>query len=100
MVTRRSFSGSKATEREADHSPPSSAEIKECVELYLHSPSTPSWLGALSKHRDNCTFYIYQFILCDISPLFPGYREKEYGNHFKNGGMVFIIRDQKFKCTF
>jgi hypothetical protein len=24
--------------READHSPPSSAEFKECVELYLHSP--------------------------------------------------------------
>jgi hypothetical protein len=23
---------------EADHSPPSSAEVKECVELYLHSP--------------------------------------------------------------
>jgi hypothetical protein len=22
----------------ADHSPPSSAEVKECVELYLHSP--------------------------------------------------------------
>jgi hypothetical protein len=24
--------------READHSPPSSAEVKEWVELYLHSP--------------------------------------------------------------
>jgi hypothetical protein len=24
--------------READHSPPSSAEVKECVERYLHSP--------------------------------------------------------------
>jgi hypothetical protein len=33
-------------EREADHSPPSSAEVKECVELYLHSPSTLSWRGA------------------------------------------------------
>jgi hypothetical protein len=32
--------------READHSPPSSAEVKECVELYLHSPNTPSWRGA------------------------------------------------------
>jgi len=31
--------------READHSPPSSTEIEECVELYLHSPSTPSWPG-------------------------------------------------------
>jgi len=26
------------SEREADHSPPSSAEVKERVVLYLHSP--------------------------------------------------------------
>jgi hypothetical protein len=32
--------------READHSPPSSAEVKERVELYLHSPNTSSWRGA------------------------------------------------------
>jgi hypothetical protein len=32
--------------READYSPPSSAEVKERVELYLHSPNTPSWRGA------------------------------------------------------
>jgi len=32
--------------READHSPPSSAEVKQWVELYLHSPSTPSWRAA------------------------------------------------------
>jgi len=25
---------------EADHSPPSSAEVSECVELCLHSPNT------------------------------------------------------------
>jgi hypothetical protein len=28
------------------HPPPSSAEVKEWVELYLHSPITPSWRGA------------------------------------------------------
>jgi hypothetical protein len=43
-------------EGEADHSPPSSAEVKECVELYLQSPNTPSWCGARLKHRDNFTF--------------------------------------------
>jgi hypothetical protein len=32
--------------READHSPPCSAEVKEWVELYLHSLNTPSWRGA------------------------------------------------------
>jgi hypothetical protein len=30
--------GVKRPGREADHSPPSSAEVKECVELNLHSP--------------------------------------------------------------
>jgi hypothetical protein len=30
--------GVKRSEREANHSPPSSAELKECVELYLQSP--------------------------------------------------------------
>jgi hypothetical protein len=32
--------------REPDHSPPSGAEVKELVELYLHSPNAPSWRGA------------------------------------------------------
>jgi len=32
--------------REAGHSPPSRDEVKECVELYIHSPSRPSWRGA------------------------------------------------------
>jgi hypothetical protein len=44
--TRGSFPGGKRPGREAHHSPPSSAEVKECVELYLHSPNTPSCRGA------------------------------------------------------
>jgi hypothetical protein len=51
--------GSKATGREADHSPPSSAGVKECVVLYLHSPTTPSWRGAQLKCRENFTFTFY-----------------------------------------
>jgi hypothetical protein len=45
--------------READHSHPSSTEVKECVELYLHSINTPSWHGARfkKKYRDNFAFY-------------------------------------------
>jgi hypothetical protein len=31
---------------EAYHLPPSSAEVKEWVELYLHFSNTPSWRGA------------------------------------------------------
>jgi hypothetical protein len=34
--------GIKGQECEADHSPSSSVEVKEYVELYFHSPSTPS----------------------------------------------------------
>jgi hypothetical protein len=30
--------GVKQPGREVDHSPPSSVEVKECVEIYLHSP--------------------------------------------------------------
>jgi hypothetical protein len=41
--------------READHSPPASAEVREWVALYLHSPNTPSWRGAQLKHRDKFT---------------------------------------------
>jgi hypothetical protein len=49
--------GVKRPGREADHSPPSSDEVKEGVELYLHSPNTPSWHGAqLKEHRDNFIF--------------------------------------------
>jgi len=38
--------GVKWPMREADHSPASSVEVKECVESYLHFPNTPSWCGA------------------------------------------------------
>jgi hypothetical protein len=48
----------KRAGRETDHSPQSSAEVKECVKLYLHSLNTLSWRGAQLKetHRDNFTF--------------------------------------------
>jgi hypothetical protein len=40
-----SFPGVKRPGRGIDHSPPSSAKVKERVELYLYSPSGPSWPG-------------------------------------------------------
>jgi hypothetical protein len=43
--------GVKRPRREADHSPPSSAEVKEGVELYIHSPDMLSWRGAQLKHK-------------------------------------------------
>jgi hypothetical protein len=50
------FLGVKQPGREADHSPPSSAEVKAWMELYRHFTNTPSWRGAELKHRDNFTF--------------------------------------------
>jgi hypothetical protein len=50
--TRGSSLGVKRLGCEADHSPPSSVEVKEWVELYVRSPNTPSWRGAqLRKER-------------------------------------------------
>jgi hypothetical protein len=55
-VYQGSFPGVKRSVREADHSLPSSAEVKECVELYLHFPNTPSWCGAQFKKSTGTTF--------------------------------------------
>jgi len=52
MGTRVSFPGSKAPGRKADHSPPSTAEVKERVELNRHSLNTPSWRDAQLKEKD------------------------------------------------
>jgi hypothetical protein len=61
--------------READHSLPSRAEVKEWVELYLHSSNTHLWRGAqlggaqenfLSQSDINCIWmpsFIYQGII-------------------------------------
>jgi hypothetical protein len=47
--------------READHSPPSSAEVKEWVELYLHSPNAPLWRGSqLGGAKAQLHFYLLQ----------------------------------------
>jgi hypothetical protein len=43
--------GVKRPGREADHSLSSNAEVKKWRELYIHSPTTPSWRGAQLKQR-------------------------------------------------
>jgi hypothetical protein len=52
--------------REANNSPPSSTEVKECVELYLYSPQYAfmAWCSVKKEqHRDKFTFslpYLWQ----------------------------------------
>jgi hypothetical protein len=48
-VSRAPSLGVKRPGREADHSPPSSAEVKECMDLYLYIPNMASWHGAQLK---------------------------------------------------
>jgi hypothetical protein len=49
---------------EADHSPPSRAKVKECVELYFNSPHTLSWRGAQQKTQGQLYLYIYLLFSC------------------------------------
>jgi hypothetical protein len=53
--------GVKRPGREADHLFPSSAEVKEWMELYLHSPNTPSWRGAQLKEAQGQFFFTFTF---------------------------------------
>jgi hypothetical protein len=55
--------GVKRPGSESDHSPPSSAEVKESGELYIHSPNKPPRGGAQLKHRAKFTFIFSNSII-------------------------------------
>jgi hypothetical protein len=67
--------GVKRLGREADHSPPYSAEVKECVELYLH-PHYAFMAWCLVKHKDNFTFY-FTFTFMKLHTNFMKLDERE-----------------------
>jgi hypothetical protein len=69
--------------READHSPPSSAEVKEWVELYLHSPNTLSWRGALLGGAQG-------LLHTDFKSQFPYRKSKESENGMGYGVMCTL----------
>jgi hypothetical protein len=58
MGTRVSFPGSKVPGEWSWPLTSSSAEIKECVELYHHSHNTPSWYGAQFKEKAQGQLYL------------------------------------------
>jgi hypothetical protein len=60
--------------------PPSSAEIKEWVALYIHSPNTPSWRGVKLKHRDNFTFTFVFICNREAVDFLEGSRPTEFLN--------------------
>jgi hypothetical protein len=61
MGTGALFLGVKRPGREADHLPPSSAEVKQCVKIYLHSSNTPSLRGAQFKQGQRY-LYLYTYV--------------------------------------
>jgi hypothetical protein len=51
--------GVKRPGREADHSPPASAEVEENVDLYIHFPTRLHGVVLkLVKHRDKFTYFL------------------------------------------
>jgi hypothetical protein len=59
---------------DANHSPRSSGEVKEWVELYLYSPNTPSWRGAQLRGAQG-QLYLLPLLL----PLNETYKEVRIG---------------------
>jgi hypothetical protein len=49
--------------READHSPPSSAEVKECVGPYIYSPNTSLWRGAQLQKAQGQLYFLHSHSL-------------------------------------
>jgi hypothetical protein len=71
--------GLKRPGREADHSPPRSAEVKEWVELYLHSHITPSWRGAQLSTGTTLPFTFYLLTVINVTTIFNiEHMEKKY----------------------
>jgi hypothetical protein len=72
MGTRGSSLEEKWPGREADYSPPSSAEFKECVELYLHSPKI-FMACCVVKPTDNFALLPFQILFSKKIPRKLGY---------------------------
>jgi len=65
-----SFPGVKPPGRGVDHPPPSSAEVKEKVELNIHSPSGPSWLVVGRNLHFPCNCAIYMNLISTFAQCF------------------------------
>jgi hypothetical protein len=60
--------GVKRPGREADHTPPSSAKVKECVELHLHPQyAFMAWSSVKKSTGTNFTFFTFNFLFVLLS---------------------------------
>jgi len=87
--------GVKRLGREAQHSPPSSAEVKEFVELHLHSHNTSSWHGVLLR-----TAKLYLYLILVTSKLlsyeqglgdYMGDKTDCLSGYFQGGSMLLSV---------
>jgi hypothetical protein len=62
------FMGLERPGNDADHSHPSSVEVKERVELYLYSPSEPSW-PVLGRKFKICCSNQYIIVYCSYTAI-------------------------------
>jgi hypothetical protein len=82
MGTSGSFPGEKLPGREADHSPPSSAEVKNAWSYTSIPPNIPSWSGSQLKEYHNVNL---RLIKCIIELL-----KKEHRDLYTLAGIVTI----------
>jgi hypothetical protein len=96
------YLGVKWPGHEADHSPSSNTEVKEWVDLYFHSPKTPSWHGAQleKKHSDNFTFPINNFIYLILQEVKLQGRRKLHKKelHKYTSHLVLLVSNQNMKA--
>jgi hypothetical protein len=84
-VSRALSLGAKRPGREVEHSLPSITEVKECVELYVYSPNTPSWCGAQLKNTGTTLLYLIYITLLSLHDIlsitmYDKFRWNQYGN--------------------
>jgi hypothetical protein len=91
--------GIKRPGREADHSPPSSAEVKG-VELYHHSPNTPSWRGAQLKRSAGTTLPLSFVLLHRKHRQQLSNSMEQADNHSTSQEIPRLLWDPKFITLF
>jgi hypothetical protein len=69
--------------READHSPPSSAEVKERAELYLHSLNMPPWRGAQLGGAQGQLYLYLSIVNCVAQSMARHNHQPLYEGHMK-----------------
>jgi hypothetical protein len=86
MGSRGSFPGGKAAGSSSWPFTTILCRGKESVELYLHSPNTPSWCGAqLRKARGQLCFTLLYYF-CPIQATFPAHPSLLYFTTLNNTG--------------